>query len=145
MHGDAAGLESLVTNLVSNAVKFTEDGGWVRCTLKVQAGRARLEVSDNGLGIPESEQQDLFTKFFRSSTAQEHAIQGSGLGLTIVDSIVQTHHGKISVISEHMGGFRFTVELPLLPPETERERDTDPPPIPNNDIHRSPFHARVED
>ena len=72
----------------------------------------RLAVSDNGLGIPEEEQPELFTRFFRSSTAHEHAIPGSGLGLTIVDSIVQGHGGDISVVSEHMAGSTFTVNLP---------------------------------
>ena len=113
MRGDARSLESVVSNLVTNALKFTEDGGWVHCTLRVVDGRARLEVSDNGLGIPEAEQRDLFTRFFRSSTAQERAIQGSGLGLTIVDAIVQSHGGDISVVSRHLGGSRFTVNLPL--------------------------------
>ena len=111
--GDAANLESLVTNLVGNALKFTKDGGWVRCTLSASHGTARLTVSDNGLGIPLAEQRDLFTRFFRSSTAQEHAIQGSGLGLTIVDSIVQRHGGDISVASQHLSGSTFTVNLPL--------------------------------
>jgi signal transduction histidine kinase len=113
IRGDAANLESLVTNLVSNALKFTNEGGWVRCALQVVSGTAQLTVSDNGLGIPLAEQRDLFTRFFRSSTAQEHAIQGSGLGLTIVDSIVQSHGGDISVVSEHLGGSTFTVNLPL--------------------------------
>ena len=93
-----------MTNLMSNAVKFTEDGGWVRCSLQVVEGRASLVVSDNGLGIPEAEQRDLFTRFFRSSTAHEHAIAGSGLGLTIVESIVHAHGGDISVTSRHLGG-----------------------------------------
>lgn len=113
VHGDAADLEALVTNLVSNAIKFTEDGGWVRCTLGAQAGTACIEVSDNGLGIPVAEQRELFTRFFRSSTAQQHAIQGTGLGLTIVDAIVRKHGGDISVVSEHLGGSTFTVRIPL--------------------------------
>lgn len=112
--GDAADLEALVTNLVGNALKFTEPGGWVRCELHTESGTALLRVSDNGLGIPEAEQRSLFTRFFRSSTAQEHAIQGSGLGLTIVDSIVQDHGGEISVSSEHLRGSVFTVMLPLV-------------------------------
>ena len=119
--GDLQSLESLVSNLVSNALKFTEDGGWVRCTLDVDDGEARLVVSDNGLGIPAAEQQDLFTRFFRSTTAHEHAIQGSGLGLTIVDSIVKGHGGEISVVSEHMVGSTFTVHLPLSAGEAASE------------------------
>lgn len=70
-------------------------------------------MSDNGLGIPEAEQGHLFTRFFRSSTAREHAIQGTGLGLTIVDSIVRNHGGDIAVTSEHLGGSTFAVCLPL--------------------------------
>ncbi len=113
VRGDAVELEAVVANLVSNALKFNLDGGWVNCELRQLAGRARIEVSDNGLGIPRAEQRDLFTRFFRSTTAQEHAIQGTGLGLTIVDSIVQGHGGDISVESDHMEGSTFTVNLPL--------------------------------
>ena len=113
VRGDVQSLEAVVTNLVSNALKFTEDGGWVRCRLRKVGNQARLEVSDNGLGIPEPEQRDLFTRFFRSSTAQLRAIQGSGLGLTIVEAIVRGHDGNISVLSEHMAGSTFTVNLPL--------------------------------
>ena len=110
--GSAEHLGSLVSNLVSNALKFTQDGGWVRSTLRVVGGQARLEVSDNGLGIPEHEQENLFSRFFRSSTAHAYAIQGSGLGLTIVDTIARSHGGEVSVVSEHLGGSTFTVSLP---------------------------------
>ena len=95
VHGDAPDLEALVTNLVSNALKFTPDGGWVRCVLDVVAGTARIVVSDNGLGIPKGEQRDLFTRFFRSSTAQAYEIQGSGLGLAIVHAIACSHGGDV--------------------------------------------------
>ena len=113
VHGYAPDLEALVANLMSNALKFTEDGGWVRCALDTAAGTARVEVSDNGLGIPKSEQRNLFAKFFRSSTAQSHEIQGSGLGLAIVHGIAQNHGGDVSVVSEHLVGSSFTLELPL--------------------------------
>ncbi len=111
--GDARNLERMVTNLVSNAVKFTSDGGWVRCRLREVDGVAQLEISDNGLGIPEDEQGELFTRFFRSSTALKHAIQGTGLGLTIVASIAHSHDGDVTVVSAHMGGTTFTVKLPM--------------------------------
>ncbi len=113
VHGNLADLQALVVNLMSNGLKFTEDGGWVSCELRTFGGVARIEVSDNGLGIPHHEQRNLFTQFFRSSTAQLHAIQGTGLGLTIVDSIVQSHGGEIAVASEHLAGSTFTVDLPL--------------------------------
>ena len=125
VHGDVQNFESVVSNLLTNALKFTKDGGWVRCRLRVVAGSARLEVSDNGLGIPEDEQAELFTRFFRSSTAHEHEIHGSGLGLTIVDSIVQGYGGDISVISEHMVGSTFTVNLP----RQRLARPVDEPPL----------------
>ena len=113
VRGVAANLEAVVTNLVSNALKFTPDGGWVECRLTTFEGVARIEVSDNGLGIPKPEQRDLYTRFFRSSTAEKHAIQGTGLGLTIVKSIVHNHGGDVSLVSDHLEGAAFTVTLPL--------------------------------
>lgn len=117
VRGNHADLEAVVSNLVGNAVKFTDDGGWIHCTLRTISGAAQIDVSDNGLGIPHAEQRDLFTRFFRSSTASVQAIQGSGLGLNIVNSIVQNHGGDVSVISEHMNGSTFTVRLPLAKSE----------------------------
>jgi PAS domain S-box-containing protein len=111
--GDAPNLERMVVNLVGNALKFTEEGGWVHCSVEALGSQARLVVRDNGIGIPESEQGELFTRFFRSSNALEHAIQGSGLGLTIVESIVTSHGGDISVFSAENQGTTFTVHLPL--------------------------------
>jgi len=111
--GDAAHLDRVVVNLLSNAVKFTPDGGQVGCRLSVEAGAAVLEVADTGIGIPEDEQADLFTKFFRSSTAQSRAIPGTGLGLSIIHRIVTDHGGEITVRSAEGVGTTFTVRLPL--------------------------------
>ncbi|SDS25103.1 PAS domain S-box-containing protein [Nocardioides scoriae] len=111
--GDAAHLDRVAMNLLSNAVKFTPDGGRVRCRLHRDEGTAVLEVSDTGIGIPLDEQDELFTKFFRSSTAQERAIQGTGLGLSIIHSIVRAHGGDVGVRSAHLEGTTFTVRLPL--------------------------------
>ncbi len=119
VHGVAADLERVLVNLVGNAVKFTEDNGWVRCVLHTlpatpeRAARAQVEVSDNGMGIPLAEQANLFNRFFRSTAAQQHQIQGTGLGLNIVESIVRQHDGEISVRSEHLIGSTFTVDLPV--------------------------------
>ena len=70
-------------------------------------------VRDTGIGIPEEEQAGLFQKFFRSSTAQAKAIQGAGLGLSIVAGIVASHGGRVGVRSAHLRGTEFTVLLPL--------------------------------
>ncbi|WP_460843709.1 PAS domain-containing sensor histidine kinase [Nocardioides marmoraquaticus] len=112
--GDAAHLDRVVVNLLSNAVKFTPDGGHVRCRLGASGGAAVLEVSDTGIGIPADEQADLFTKFFRSSTAQSRAIPGTGLGLSIIHRIVTDHGGEIDVRSAEGAGTTFTVRLPLV-------------------------------
>lgn len=116
VHGHPDDLEAMVVNLMTNALKFTSDGGWVSCRLATRGQTARIEVSDNGLGILRTEQRNLFNRFFRSSTAHEHAIQGTGLGLTIVALILRNHGGDISVVSEHLEGSTFTASLPLLVP-----------------------------
>ena len=113
VHGDAAQLEQVVCNLVSNALKFTEDGGTVECALVIEGSQATLTVSDDGIGIPESEQAGLFTRFFRSTTATDRAIQGTGLGLNIARSIVLGHGGSISVVSAPGRGTEVTVDLPM--------------------------------
>jgi PAS domain S-box-containing protein len=117
LEGDQAYLERLVLNLVSNAVKFTDAGGEVDVTLSVKGEVAELYVRDTGMGIPIEEQGRLFQKFFRSSLATEHAIQGTGLGLHIVRSIAEAHHGEVSFESTPGKGttFWFTVPLADLP------------------------------
>jgi len=111
--GDRAQLERVMINLLSNAVKFTEDGGEVELLLTTEKGEAVLKVSDTGIGIPVDEQDELFQRFFRASTAQHRQIQGTGLGLSIVAAIVQGHGGRIEVDSAHLQGSTFTVRIPL--------------------------------
>ena len=112
--GDAIQLERVLLNLLSNALKFTPDGGRVATTLETQDGEACLAVADTGIGIPRDEQDGLFQKFFRASTAQDLAIQGTGLGLSIVAGIVAVHGGRIAVDSESGVGTTFTMRMPLL-------------------------------
>ena len=114
--GDRDMLERVVINLVSNAVKFTPEGGHVAVAVRVSPQSVVLEVNDTGIGIPLQEQDRLFTRFFRSSLAQEQAIPGSGLGLSIAHAIVEQHGGSMSVESEPGEGTTFRVELPVLAP-----------------------------
>jgi PAS domain S-box-containing protein len=112
--GDPDQLQRVLVNLLSNAVKFTEDGGRVAWSLTTTGTHAQIDVTDTGIGIPEAEQPALFTRFFRSSNAQEKAIQGTGLGLTIVQSIVHAHGGDISIRSRERVGTEVHVVLPLV-------------------------------
>jgi PAS domain S-box-containing protein len=110
--GDGPALERVVMNLLSNAIKFTPDDGSVRVSVQPHDEGAVLVVSDTGMGIAQEDQQHLFTRFFRSNAATERAIQGSGLGLSIVHSIVTQHGGAVSVDSETDRGTTVTVLLP---------------------------------
>ncbi|NUO35120.1 MAG: PAS domain S-box protein [Dermatophilaceae bacterium] len=120
VQGDPVALERMVTNLLSNAVKFTPDGGWVSLDLSPderEPRRVRLVVADSGMGIPAADHERVFARFFRSSAANEKAIQGSGLGLSIVRAIAEGHGGTVSVESEPERGATFTVTLPRPAPE----------------------------
>jgi PAS domain S-box-containing protein len=114
--GDPNHLERALTNLLTNAVKFTPDGGHVHVEVHAdtRSSTAVLSVTDTGLGIPESDLDQVFGRFFRSSVVQEKAIQGSGLGLAIVKTIVESHEGRIDVRSEPGTGTTFTMTLPLV-------------------------------
>jgi PAS domain S-box-containing protein len=111
--GDRVRLAQLLDNLVSNAIKFTPEGGRVDVRLSPDNGHVHLAVSDTGMGIPRDEQGRLFERFFRASGATQKAIQGTGLGLTISKAIVVAHGGSISVESEEGRGTTFVVDLPL--------------------------------
>lgn len=111
--GDRAALERMVLNLVSNAVKFTPGPGSVSVHVKCDESTAWLSVSDTGIGIAAEDQELLFTKFFRTREANDRAIPGSGLGLSIVHSIVVSHDGAVSVASTPGQGTTVTVSLPL--------------------------------
>ncbi len=116
VEGDPAALELMVTNLLSNAVKFTPDGGRVALAAHHDDRRpdtVRLVVSDTGMGIPPADHERVFARFFRSSAANERAIQGSGLGLSIVRAIAEGHGGSVSLDSTPEEGSTFTVCLPV--------------------------------
>lgn len=111
--GDIPTLTLALTNLLTNAVKFTPDDGQVRCLLDTEGPEARVLVHDTGLGIPEDEQHRLFERFWRSTTAQDHEIQGTGLGLSTARTIIHAHGGRIEVESSERSGTTVTVGMPL--------------------------------
>ena len=113
---DSPRVGQVVTNLVGNALKFTGRGGEVRVTARAERdGGARIEVVDTGVGIPASEMPLIFDRFYRGTELNEARSTGSGLGLSIVKSIVDLHHGTIVVESRVGHGSRFVVTLPKDP------------------------------
>jgi two-component system phosphate regulon sensor histidine kinase PhoR len=127
VNGDPGQLDRLVTNLLSNAVKFTPEGGSVAISLECEGKAAVLRVTDTGIGIPENDQKELFTRFFRASNAVERSIPGTGLGLTIVRTIVANHHGELEVVSAEGKGTTVTVRIPLVAGQRSRQALSDVP------------------
>ncbi len=105
-------IERAILNVLSNATKFTPDGGTVSITVFKQAGSVALSVTDSGMGIEPDELKNLFTKFHRTAAARDKAIQGTGLGLVIVKAIIEQHGGSVSVTSKVGEGTTFTILLP---------------------------------
>ena len=116
--GDPLQVERMLVNLLSNAVKFTPDGGRVELVVSERPEAVSVVVLDTGMGIPEAEQDQLFTRFFRASTASRDAIQGTGLGLTIVQAIIDAHGGDVSISSTEGVGTTVTASLPKVLPRS---------------------------
>ena len=111
--GNASDLERVVTELLTNATKFTPAGGRITLELTREDSDAVLVVEDTGPGVPEHEQARLFDRFFRTSAALSQAVPGTGIGLAIVRSVVAGHGGSIALDSAPGRGARFEVRLPL--------------------------------
>jgi len=110
--GDEIRLRQLILNLVSNAIKYTQDGGRVTLSLERNNGNARFVVEDNGVGIPKEDLDKIFDRFYRVDKSRSRLPDGLGLGLSISKWVVEAHGGKISAESEVGVGSRFTVLLP---------------------------------
>jgi PAS domain S-box-containing protein len=109
--GDERLLRRVVSNLVDNALKYTPPGGQVRVEARAEAGQVLFDVCDNGPGIPLEAQPYVFERFYRLPS-QPDDVKGTGLGLTIVKSIVEQHGGRVWVTSQPGHGSTFTVSLP---------------------------------
>jgi two-component system, OmpR family, phosphate regulon sensor histidine kinase PhoR len=120
--GDPGQLDRVLMNLLSNAVKFTPESGRVQVCTKREGRMAVVSVADTGIGIPEGDQKELFTRFFRASNAVRRSIPGTGLGLAIVRTIVENHGGELTVRSREGEGTTVTMRIPLLLPGSSRRR-----------------------
>jgi signal transduction histidine kinase len=112
VRADSKRLTQVLDNLVANAVKFTNDGGTVTVSVAAHGENVRLEVADTGIGVPAEELGQVFSRFFRSSTATRLAIPGTGLGLAISRALVEQHGGTIAFESAEGEGTQVVVTLP---------------------------------
>jgi signal transduction histidine kinase len=108
-------LRQVLVNLLDNAIKYSPDGGRVEIQLQGEDGGCLIHVVDEGLGIPSSESERIFEKFYRLDPQQTQGVGGSGLGLYICRELVERMSGRLTVESEPGRGSRFTIELPARP------------------------------
>ncbi|MBN2472496.1 MAG: HAMP domain-containing histidine kinase, partial [Anaerolineae bacterium] len=114
--GEAAQMRQAFGNLLGNASKYTPEGGQIALRVWQQAGQVRVEIADNGYGIPASELPHLFEEFYRVKTDQTASISGSGLGLSLVKAVIEAHGGQVWAQSEYGAGSTFTADLPFAHP-----------------------------
>jgi signal transduction histidine kinase len=117
---DSDRIMQVLTNLISNAIKFTPEGGRVLLSVHRREEMLALKVGDTGYGIPKEDLPKLFNRFFRVHRPGKE-IKGTGLGLAIVSKIVTGHGGRVEVESELEKGTTFTVLLPLTGPRPTEE------------------------
>lgn len=120
MGGDRDKVAMALHNLVGNALKYTPAGGHVSVRVSTDEHALRVDVQDNGFGIPEEEQQVIFEKFYRGKDKRVVSIGGSGIGLALARQVVRLHGGDITVQSELDKGSTFTLTLPLATPQAQR-------------------------
>jgi signal transduction histidine kinase len=117
--GETGELDRVVSNLVSNALKFSPSGTTVTVSLRRIGDSVVLSCADQGLGISEADQRQLFTEFFRSTNPTAQQVPGTGLGLAIVHRVVTRHGGTVAVQSAMGQGTTFTVTLPAATPTAQ--------------------------
>lgn len=111
IEGDEQRLEQVWTNIISNAIKYTNEGGLITITMKKNSKDIEISIEDTGIGMSKEVVSHIFERFYREDKARN--VEGNGLGLAIVKSIVDLHHGKIDILSQVDVGTNFIVRLPI--------------------------------
>lgn len=115
--GDRGRIEQVLMNMVSNAIKYTKNGGRIKMTAGVENGQVWCAVRDNGIGIPKQDVENVFDRFYRVDKARSRESGGTGLGLSIANEIVLRHNGTLKLDSKVGRGTVITVTLPVEGPE----------------------------
>jgi signal transduction histidine kinase len=126
VYGDASLLSQIFCNLLSNAVKYSPEGAVIEASAAREDEQIVVSIKDQGIGIPEAEREQVFERYFRGSNTS--GIGGSGVGLSLVRSIVDLHKGSILLESIEGKGSRFTLRFPAaaIEPRGRRGRAPDP-------------------
>ena len=111
--GDRSRLEQVMTNVVGNAIKYTPDGGHIRITAGSTEDTVWMEVSDDGIGIPEKDREHIFDRFYRVDKARSRESGGTGLGLSIAREIAQRHNGTLALMPHEGKGTTIRLTLPI--------------------------------
>ena len=111
IEGDEQRLEQVWTNIISNAIEYTNEGGLITITMKKNSKDIEISIEDTGIGMSKEVVSHIFERFYREDKARN--VEGNGLGLAIVKSIVDLHHGKIDILSQVDVGTNFIVRLPI--------------------------------
>ena len=112
VNGDRERIEQVITNIVSNAVKYTPDSGKIDMTVGTSGKNVFVRVTDNGIGIPEKDLPRLFDRFYRVDKARSRESGGTGLGLSIAQEILNQHKGSIEISSEYGKGTSVLITMP---------------------------------
>jgi signal transduction histidine kinase len=117
IHGDEHLLTRLLYNLIHNAYKYTPSNGWISIQIEDQPHNIRIQINDSGVGIAEEELPFIFERFYRADKSRSRKTGGTGIGLALVQQIIQLHHGRIEVKSTLGEGSEFIIFLPKNPEE----------------------------
>lgn len=133
IEADPKRVSQVLANLLSNAHKYTRDGGRITVRVRRCDGMVQVDVTDTGVGIPADDLPKMFSRFFRSNNALKDEVDGTGLGLSIARSFVELHGGEIWVVSEQDRGSTFSFTLPIVQRVTDGTSTASDRPITGDD------------
>jgi two-component system phosphate regulon sensor histidine kinase PhoR len=113
-NADPLRIRQVMDNLLSNAIKYNRPGGAVTLSVRLVPNGISVSVADTGVGLTDDEQAQLFDKFYRTESARQSTVSGSGLGMGITRDIVRQHGGELGVVSAVGVGTTFTMLLPAI-------------------------------
>ena len=113
MYGDRERILQVLMNILSNAIKYTPDGGTIVLSAGADEKWVWVEVSDNGIGIPKEDRGRIFERFYRVDKARSRESGGTGLGLSIAKEIVERHEGHLLLVDKEEPGTTLRLELPI--------------------------------